>query len=112
MLDDDVGLEDWPPLVHQRWASCAWAIARSRLRARRDRPGSATACEPRCTARRSQPQDPLGSWTARLKSPPVDGKANEELIALVARRFGCAKAEVGIKTGASGRRKRLVIGGA
>lgn len=53
-----------------------------------------------------------GTWTARLKSPPVDGKANEELIALVARRFGCAKAEVGIKTGASGRRKRLVIGGA
>lgn len=50
-----------------------------------------------------------GTWTARLKSPPVDGKANEELIALVARRFGCAKAEVGIKTGASGRQKRLVV---
>ena len=50
-----------------------------------------------------------GSWTARLKSPPVDGKANEELIALVARRFGCAKAEVAIKTGASGRKKRLVV---
>lgn len=50
-----------------------------------------------------------GTWTARLKSPPVDGKANAELIALVARHFGCAKAEVAIKTGASGRKKRLVI---
>lgn len=50
-----------------------------------------------------------GSFTARLKSPPVDGKANEELIGLVAKRFGCSKAGVDIKTGASGRRKRLVI---
>ncbi len=50
-----------------------------------------------------------GTFTARLKSPPVDGKANEELIELVAKRFGCAKAGVGIKTGASGRRKRLVV---
>jgi len=25
-----------------------------------------------------------GQWQAQLKSPPVDGKANEELIALVA----------------------------
>lgn len=52
-----------------------------------------------------------GTFTARLKSPPVDGKANEELIALVAKRFGCAKAGVGIKTGASGRRKRVVVDG-
>lgn len=48
-----------------------------------------------------------GSWLAQLKSPPVDGKANAELIALVARQFGCSKAQVTIKTGAGGRLKRV-----
>ena len=46
-----------------------------------------------------------GTWVARIKSPPVDGKANEELIALVAHEFGCAKAAVTIKTGAASRTK-------
>jgi uncharacterized protein (TIGR00251 family) len=50
-----------------------------------------------------------GSWLAQLKSPPVDGKANAELIALVARHFGCAKAAVSIKSGASARTKRVRI---
>ena len=50
-----------------------------------------------------------GTWLAQLKSPPVDGKANEELIALVARHFGCAKAAVLIKTGAGSRLKRVTI---
>jgi hypothetical protein len=39
----------------------------------------------------------------------VEGKANAELIALVARRFGCAKTAVSIKAGASGRRKLVKI---
>jgi uncharacterized protein (TIGR00251 family) len=51
-----------------------------------------------------------GTWIAELKSPPVDGMANEELIALVAKRFGCRKAEVTIKAGASARTKLLSIG--
>ena len=46
-----------------------------------------------------------GTWVAKLKSPPVDGKANAELIALVAGQFGCAKAAVTIKSGAGGRVK-------
>jgi uncharacterized protein (TIGR00251 family) len=50
-----------------------------------------------------------GHWVAQIKAPPVDGKANEELIALVARRFGCAKSAVSIKTGASGRIKLVRI---
>jgi uncharacterized protein YggU (UPF0235/DUF167 family) len=29
-----------------------------------------------------------GTWSAQLKSPPVDGKANAELVALVAKHFG------------------------
>lgn len=50
-----------------------------------------------------------GSWLAQLKSAPVDGKANAELIALVARHFGCSKARVSIKTGSGGRLKRVEI---
>ncbi len=53
-----------------------------------------------------------GVWLARLKSPPVDGKANHELIALVAKQFGRPKSAVSIKTGASGRTKLVKIDGA
>ena len=52
-----------------------------------------------------------GSWLAQLKSSPVDGKANVELVALVARHFGCAKSQVAIKTGAGARLKRIEIPG-
>ncbi len=50
-----------------------------------------------------------GTWIAQLKSPPVDGKANAELIALVARQFGCAKSAVSIKSGAAGRMKWVSV---
>jgi uncharacterized protein (TIGR00251 family) len=50
-----------------------------------------------------------GVWTAELKAPPVDGKANAELLRLVARHFGCATAAVSIKSGASGRTKLIKI---
>jgi uncharacterized protein (TIGR00251 family) len=52
-----------------------------------------------------------GVWSARLKSPPVDGKANAELVALVARTFACPKSAVSIKSGASGRMKLVRIEG-
>ena len=57
-------------------------------------------------------QMPDGTWSARLKSPPVDGKANRELIELVAERFRCAKAAVTIKSGAGGRLKLVKIASA
>ena len=50
-----------------------------------------------------------GTWLARVKSAPVDGKANEELVALIARHFDVSKAQVSIKSGASGRLKRVQI---
>ena len=50
-----------------------------------------------------------GSWLAQLKAAPVEGKANQELITLVAKQFGCAKAAVMIKSGAAGRLKRVRI---
>jgi len=49
------------------------------------------------------------TWVAQVKARPVDGKANEELIALVAKRFGCRKSEVSIKGGASSRSKLVQI---
>jgi uncharacterized protein len=54
-------------------------------------------------------QIPDGTWVARLKSPPVDGKANEELVALVAEHFHCRKASVSIKAGAAGRTKLVKV---
>lgn len=50
-----------------------------------------------------------GVWIARLKAPPVDGKANRELIALFAKEFGIRKAGVEIKTGAASRLKRVKL---
>ena len=54
-------------------------------------------------------QSEAGPWLARLKSAPVDGKANEELIALVADHFKCRKSDVSIKSGASGRMKMIRV---
>ena len=50
-----------------------------------------------------------GTWSAQLKSPPADGKANQELIALIAQTLGCRRADVSIKSGASGRMKLVRI---
>jgi len=54
-------------------------------------------------------QNPDGTWSAQLKAQPVDGKANAELIALVARAFGCPKSAVSIRSGAAARLKRVEI---
>ena len=50
-----------------------------------------------------------GTWVARVKSPPVDGKANEELVALLAQHFSVRKAQVSIRSGASARMKLVQI---
>ena len=50
-----------------------------------------------------------GVWLARLKAAPVDGKANKELVGLIADRFGCRKADVTIRSGAGGRMKLVRI---
>ena len=50
-----------------------------------------------------------GTWLAQLKSAPVDGKANAELVGLIARQFGCAKSAVSIKTGAGSKLKRVIV---
>lgn len=50
-----------------------------------------------------------GGWEARVKSAPVDGKANEELRKLVARHFGVTKRQVTVRTGKAGRTKLVQI---
>ena len=50
-----------------------------------------------------------GSWVAHLKAPAIEGRANRELIALIAEQFHCVKAAVRIKSGASGRIKLVRI---
>lgn len=50
-----------------------------------------------------------GTWLAQTKAQPVDGKANAELIALVAQCFGCRRALVTITHGVGARLKRVQI---
>lgn len=54
-------------------------------------------------------ENPDGSWTAFLSSPPRDGKANEELIRLLSKQFHCAKQSIVIKSGKSSRLKLVQI---
>jgi uncharacterized protein YggU (UPF0235/DUF167 family) len=53
-----------------------------------------------------------GVWIARLRSAPIDGKANAELIGLVAKHFGCSKSSVAVVSGAAARLKLVKISGA
>jgi uncharacterized protein YggU (UPF0235/DUF167 family) len=64
--------------------------------------------KPRSRTSALEPADD-GTWVAQVRSPPVDGKANGELVALVARHFGCTRSQVSIKTGASARLKLVEI---
>ena len=52
-----------------------------------------------------------GLWRARVRSPPADGTANEELVALIAERFDCPRSAVSIRSGASARMKLVQIEG-
>lgn len=50
-----------------------------------------------------------GSLTIHLKSPPVNGKANEELIKLLSKNFDVPKSRITIKLGLSSRQKVVEI---
>lgn len=52
-----------------------------------------------------------GAVRVRLRSAPVDGKANKELIETVADAFGVAKSRVSFKSGETSKTKRLAIEG-
>jgi len=57
----------------------------------------------------------LGDYDGKLKiavaAPPVDGKANQALIAFLSKELGVAKSRIKLVRGESSRSKRLVIGG-
>ena len=50
-----------------------------------------------------------GSLIVRLKSPPVDGKANRELIEMLAKQFKVTKSKISIKSGLSSKNKLVEI---
>jgi uncharacterized protein len=50
-----------------------------------------------------------GSFTVRLQSPPIDGKANKELITLLAKQFKVPKSHIEIKLGLSSQNKLIEI---
>ncbi len=54
-------------------------------------------------------EDETGTLTIYLKSPPVDGKANRELIRLLADQFAVPQSHITIRTGAASRLKWVEI---
>ena len=50
-----------------------------------------------------------GSLIVRLKSAPVDGKANEELVKILAKHFGTIQRAIVIKNGANSRKKIVEV---
>ncbi|HSD68499.1 MAG TPA: DUF167 domain-containing protein [Woeseiaceae bacterium] len=60
-------------------------------------------------SRVSQLEESDGTWIARVKSPPVDGKANKEMLSLIAAHFGVPRSRVSIKSGAGARIKRVQV---
>ena len=47
----------------------------------------------------------------RIAAPPVDGAANAEVIALLAKRLGISKSRLELLSGQTGRKKRVLIRG-
>jgi uncharacterized protein (TIGR00251 family) len=54
---------------------------------------------------------PDGALVAHLKSPPVEGRANQELILRLADKYGVPKSRIRIKSGLSSRTKLVEIAG-
>jgi uncharacterized protein YggU (UPF0235/DUF167 family) len=52
-----------------------------------------------------------GSYLVRVTAPPVDGRANDALCRLIARRAGVAPSRVTLLRGAKGREKVLAVDG-
>jgi|GEM_PF-3018074 len=48
-------------------------------------------------------------YRARIACAPVDGKANEALIALLSKELGVPKRDIGIARGAASRNKTIIV---
>lgn len=64
--------------------------------------------KPRATRQRIQ-QKSEREWVVSLQSPPVDGKANSELIQLLAKTLDIPKSAIHIKSGRHSRHKLIEI---
>ncbi|MEI7590854.1 MAG: DUF167 domain-containing protein [Deltaproteobacteria bacterium] len=53
-----------------------------------------------------------GAIKIKLSSPPIEGKANEECIALIGKAFGIRKSNIEIISGLKGRKKSILLYGA
>ncbi|BAQ62298.1 hypothetical protein GM3708_2704 [Geminocystis sp. NIES-3708] len=50
-----------------------------------------------------------GIWIINLKSAPINGKANQELISMIAEEFSVKKSQIKIKSGLSNQNKIVEI---
>ncbi len=50
-----------------------------------------------------------GSWLINLKAPPVDGKANQELVKVLAEFLAVKKSQITIKSGTTSKYKLVEI---
>jgi len=50
-----------------------------------------------------------GPWLAFVRSPPTDGKANAELVTLLAEHLDCPRSAITIKSGAGARLKLIQV---
>ena len=56
-------------------------------------------------------KDLAGNWILKIKAPPVDGKANNELIKFIAEKLSISKSSIKILSGHSSKIKRISIEG-
>lgn len=56
-------------------------------------------------------KDAQGNWMLRIKAPPVEGKANKEVITVMAKWLKLPKGAIEIKSGHKHAHKRLKIEG-
>lgn len=54
-------------------------------------------------------KQPDGSYKIKVLSPPIDGKANKEVIDIIAREYGVKPSKVKIINGEKGRQKTIEI---
>lgn len=66
---------------------------------------------PRASADRLGPVGPDGVLRARVTAPPVDGRANDALCRLLAKRLGVAPSRVSVVRGLTGRDKVVRVEG-
>ena len=64
---------------------------------------------PRSRVVRLDNPEPDGVWQARVQAPPVDGKANEAVVRLLAERFDVPKSRIALVSGETSRLKTFEI---